>query len=552
VGAARFLAGLIRRTDPRRLTVIGNTGDDEEFFGLHVAPDLDTVVYTLAGLAPRRRGWGLAGDTFACLGALGGLGLPTWFRLGDRDLATHLARTAWLRAGWPLSRVTAALARAHGVRARVLPMTDDRVRTFVHTDRGRLPFQEYLVRRRARGRVTRVEVAGARRARPAPGVLAALAASDALVIAPSNPLVSIGPILAVPGIRRALARRQAPAAAVSPLVGGRAVRGPLHRMLRGLGLEASPTGIARLYQGLVDLLVLDHVDRAWAPRVARGAHPGDRHAHALAGARRAPCRHRAAWARHRRMTVAVIPIPGLPMIRPGDDLAALLGDAMDAARVGVKAGDTLTVCQKVVSKAEGAIVRLDEIVASPFAERLAAATEGGKDARAVEVVLREAKRIVRMDRGHVICETPHGWVCANAGVDESNGVAEGVLTLLPRDADASAAALCERLRQRFGVELAVVVTDTFGRPWREGLVEVAIGCAGMDPLLDLRGRADLAGRTLHHTVVALADEIAAAAGLVMEKDSAVAAAIVRGVRYAPGPGGAAARLVRRAEFDLFR
>src|SRR5439155_1002463 len=223
---------------------------------------------------------------------------------------------------------------------------DDRVRTFVHTDRGRLPFQEYLVRRRARGRVTRIEVAGARRARPAPGVLAALAASDALVIAPSNPLVSIGPILAVPGIRRALARRQAPAAAVSPLVGGRAVRGPLHRMLRGLGLEASPTGIARLYQGLVDLPVLDPADRAW-------------------------------------------------------------------------------------------------------------------DARAVEVVLREAKRIVRMDRGHVICETPHGWVCANAGVDESNGVAEGVLTLLPRDADASAAALCERLRQRFGVELAVVVTDTF-------------------------------------------------------------------------------------------
>src|SRR5438034_4752850 len=157
-----------------------------------------------------------------------------------------------------------------------------------------------------------------------------------------------------------------------------------------------------------------------------------------------------------------------------------------------------------------------------------------------------------MDRGHVVCETPQGWVCANAGVDESNGVAEGVLTLLPRDADASAAALCERLRQRFGVDLAVVVTDTFGRPWRKGLVEVAIGCAGMDPLLDLRGRADLAGRTLHHTVVALADEIAAAAGLVMEKDSAVAAAIVRGVRYADASGRGAAALVRRPEFDLFR
>jgi coenzyme F420-0:L-glutamate ligase/coenzyme F420-1:gamma-L-glutamate ligase len=157
-----------------------------------------------------------------------------------------------------------------------------------------------------------------------------------------------------------------------------------------------------------------------------------------------------------------------------------------------------------------------------------------------------------MDRGHVICETRHGWVCANAGVDESNGIAAGVLTLLPRDADASAAALRDGLCARFGVEVAVVVTDTFGRPWREGLVEVALGCAGMDPLLDLRGRADLGGRELHHTVVALADEVAAAAGLVMEKDSAIAAAIVRGVRYTPGAGGAAARLVRRAEFDLFR
>ena len=251
------------------------------------------------------------------------------------------------------------------------------------------------------------------------------------------------------------------------------------------------------------------------------------------------------------MTVAAIPIPGLPMIRPGDDLAALLGDAIEQARVGVKANDVVAVCQKVVSKAEGAVVSLDEIVASPFAVHLAAQTED-KDPRAFEVILRETKRIVRMDRGHLICETRHGWVCANAGVDESNGVADGVLTLLPRDADASAAALCERLRQRFGVELAVVVTDTFGRPWREGLVEVALGCAGMDPLLDLRGRADLTGRTLHHTVVALADEVAAAAGLVMEKDSAIAAAIVRGVRYTPGPGGAAARLVRRAEFDLFR
>ena len=252
------------------------------------------------------------------------------------------------------------------------------------------------------------------------------------------------------------------------------------------------------------------------------------------------------------MTIAVIPVPGLPMVRPGDDLARLLGDAIAEARVGLKTHDVVSVCQKVVSKAEGSVVSLDEVVASPFAERLAAETEGGKDPRAMEVVLRETKRIVRMDHGHLIVETRHGWVCANAGVDESNSVAPGVLTLLPRDADASAERLRAALATRFGVEVAVVVTDTFGRPWREGLVEVALGCAGMDPLLDLRGRDDLAGRTLHHTVVALADEVAAAAGLVMEKDSGVAAAIVRGVRYTPGRRGAAAAFVRKPEFDLFR
>jgi coenzyme F420-0:L-glutamate ligase/coenzyme F420-1:gamma-L-glutamate ligase len=196
-------------------------------------------------------------------------------------------------------------------------------------------------------------------------------------------------------------------------------------------------------------------------------------------------------------------------------------------------------------------VDLHTVSASPFAEKLAAQTQG-KDPRAVEVILREARRIVRMDRGHLICETRHGWVCANAGVDESNGIAPHVVTLLPRDADASAAALCERLGRRFDATIGVVVTDTFGRPWREGLVEVALGCAGLDPLLDLRGRADLGGRELHHTVVALADEVAAAAGMVMEKDSGVAAALVRGVRWTPGTAGAAARLVRKAELDLFR
>lgn len=267
MGGARFLRGLSRRTDPGRLTIIGNTGDDEEFFGLHVAPDLDTVLYTLTGLADPDRGWGLAGETFAGLEALGRLGEPTWFQLGDRDLATHLWRTERLRAGWPLSRATRELARRLGLRATLLPMTDDRVRTFVHTERGRLPFQAYLVRHRARGRVRRIEIAGAARARPAPGVVAALRRSQAILIAPSNPLVSVGPILAIPAIRRALAGRRAPAAAVCPLVGGRPVRGPLHRMLRGLGREVTPRGIAMLYAGLVDLFVLDGADAAWAPAI---------------------------------------------------------------------------------------------------------------------------------------------------------------------------------------------------------------------------------------------------------------------------------------------
>jgi len=254
--------------DPRRVTIVGNTGDDEDFFGLHVAPDLDTVLYTLAGRVDRARGWGIAGDTFDCLEALGRLGFPTWFQLGDRDLATHLARTHLLRAGWSLSRITSHLAARHGLGVRLLPMSDDRVRTFVHTTRGRLPFQSYLVQHRARPRVRRIEIAGAGRARPAPGVLAALRTATAVIIAPSNPLVSIAPILAVPGVRTALARRRGRAAAISPLVGGRPLRGPLHRMLRALGLEVSPRGVARCYAGLVDVFVLDRRDAAWAPRIA--------------------------------------------------------------------------------------------------------------------------------------------------------------------------------------------------------------------------------------------------------------------------------------------
>jgi LPPG:FO 2-phospho-L-lactate transferase len=267
VGGARFLRGLSRRTDPADVTVIGNTGDDEEFFGLHVSPDLDTILYTLAGLADPAHGWGIAGDTFATLGALAALREPAWFRLGDRDLATHLFRTARLRAGWSLSGVTRALCEAHRVRTALLPMSDDRVRTFVHTEAGRLAFQDYLVRRRGRGTVRRIELAGARAARPAPGVLAALRTSAAIVIAPSNPLVSVGPIAAVRGVRALLRRRRAKVVAVTPLVAGRPLKGPLHRMLRGLGLEVSPRGVARLYADIAGSFVLDVRDRSWQPAI---------------------------------------------------------------------------------------------------------------------------------------------------------------------------------------------------------------------------------------------------------------------------------------------
>jgi LPPG:FO 2-phospho-L-lactate transferase len=268
VGGARFLRGLTQRIDPARLTVVGNTADDESFFGLHVAPDLDTALYTLADRADPIRGWGVRDETFACLEALGRLGEPVWFRLGDRDLATHLFRTQRLRAGWSLSRVTRALAARHGVRARLLPMSDGAVRTFVHTERGRLAFQQYLVAGRARGRVRRIEIRGARLAVPAPGVETALRTADLVIVAPSNPLVSIGPMLAIPALRRALASSRARRVAISPLVWGRAVRGPLHRMLRGVGHEASSRGVAQLYRGLIDDFVIDDGDARWARSIA--------------------------------------------------------------------------------------------------------------------------------------------------------------------------------------------------------------------------------------------------------------------------------------------
>jgi LPPG:FO 2-phospho-L-lactate transferase len=261
-GAAKLLRGLAACLGPRDLTVVGNTGDDVEVWGLHVSPDLDTVTYALAGRLDVERGWGLAGETFRCLEAMAALGAETWFNLGDRDLATHLYRTRQLRSGVPLSAVTAEIARRLGLGTRLLPMSDDPVRTRVRTPEGWLGFQEYFVRDKALVEVLDVAYAGAESARPAPGVVDAIAEADVIVVCPSNPVTSVGPVLAVPGIVPALGAARRPVVGVSPIVGGAAISGPAADLMRARGLPVSPAGVARAYAPWLDILLIDAGDRA--------------------------------------------------------------------------------------------------------------------------------------------------------------------------------------------------------------------------------------------------------------------------------------------------
>jgi len=267
VGAARFLDGLVRLLRPEELFIVGNTGDDAEIHGLHISPDLDTVVYTLAGLANAEHGWGIRGDTFHCLQSMGQLGEDTWFQLGDRDFATHLWRSNRLREGWPLSRITKEMGARLGVRSTVTPMCDEPVRTMVNTPGGELEFQEYFVKRRARDKVLGVLFRNSKEAKPAPGVLKAIGGASGIIFCPSNPIISIGPILSVPGIRKALEKRKCRSAAISPIVGGKALKGPAAGMMASMGNEVSARGVARLYQGLVDVFVLDREDRKLAPAI---------------------------------------------------------------------------------------------------------------------------------------------------------------------------------------------------------------------------------------------------------------------------------------------
>jgi LPPG:FO 2-phospho-L-lactate transferase len=268
VGGARFLRGLVDAVDPAGVTAIVNVGDDVEVLGLNVSPDLDSVLYALSGLADEGRGWGRADETWNALGTVEALGGESWFRLGDRDLGVHLVRTQALRAGEPLSTVTARLAAALGLELAILPATDEPLRTWLDTPNGSFAFQDWFVARAHRDPVDRVRFEGSTGARPAPGVLDALHEADLILIAPSNPFVSIGPILAVERIRSALERRRVPCVAVSPLIGGRAVKGPAAEMLTCLSGGTSAAHVAQCYAGLVDALVFDEVDMRDADAVS--------------------------------------------------------------------------------------------------------------------------------------------------------------------------------------------------------------------------------------------------------------------------------------------
>ena len=267
VGAARFLTGLVKLVNEEDLSIIVNTGDDIELFGLHVSPDVDIVTYTLAGIVDEAKGWGIKGDTFQCLEALRRLNQEVWFAIGDRDLATHIFRTNLLKGGRKLSEVTAEVARALGLKMAILPMTDDKFETRIVTANGSIHFQEYLVKRGAKDEVLGVEFLGADNAKPAAGVIDAVMNAELVIVCPSNPVVSIGTILAVKGIRDSLKQTGAKKVAISPIVAGAPIKGPADKLLRGLGLEVSAYSVAKLYADFLDTFILDTADSAEKERI---------------------------------------------------------------------------------------------------------------------------------------------------------------------------------------------------------------------------------------------------------------------------------------------
>jgi LPPG:FO 2-phospho-L-lactate transferase len=267
VGAAKFLRGLVEVMPPEDLTIISNTGDDIEMFGLHISPDIDIVAYTLSGLVDDERGWGIRGDTFGSLDMMRRYGEPVWFNLGDRDLATHILRTRQLHAGLSLTAVTAAQCAALGIASRILPMCDQAAPSMIRTPAGYFHFQEYLVQRGGREEVLEVVYQDIAYASPAPGVLEALSQAEAILFCPSNPIISVGTILAVPGIREAIRRSAAPVVAISPIIQGATLKGPADLMLQGLGFEVSAYGVAQYYGNLLNGYMLDTLDADLGPRV---------------------------------------------------------------------------------------------------------------------------------------------------------------------------------------------------------------------------------------------------------------------------------------------
>lgn len=269
VGAARFLTGLMRLVDEEKLTVIVNTGDDIELYGLHISPDIDIVSYTLSGVVDEEKGWGIRGDTFNCLEMLRVYGQETWFNIGDRDFATHLHRTLLLRKGLKLSEATVEICRGLGLKVKILPMSDDRFETRILTESGSIHFQEYYVKNGARDRVLGVEFKGVEDARPALGVIDSILNAEEVVICPSNPIVSIGTILSVKGIREALKQTEAKKVAVSPIIAGAPVKGPADKLMSGLGLEVSALSVANLYKDFLDTFILDKADSGEKVKIER-------------------------------------------------------------------------------------------------------------------------------------------------------------------------------------------------------------------------------------------------------------------------------------------
>jgi LPPG:FO 2-phospho-L-lactate transferase len=267
VGAARFLQGLVRIHPEEEITVISNTADDFEFYGLHISPDIDIVIYTLVGLVDEEKGWGIKRDTFHSQEMLGRLGYETWFKLGDRDLATHIFRTDQLRKGFRLSEVTRQLSESLGLKATILPMTDDRIETRILTEEGDIHFEEYMVKQQMSGNVRSVKFLGVENAEAGPGVIESIRDAEAIIVAPSNPIVSIGPILAVRGVRSSLKASKSKVVAISPIVRGSAIKGPAHRLMRSLGLEVSSFGVATIYKDFLHGFVLDKLDNHQKTRV---------------------------------------------------------------------------------------------------------------------------------------------------------------------------------------------------------------------------------------------------------------------------------------------